>query len=92
MNRRELVQRMGMFGVMGTLPFSLSGESLQKPEAGADAQLSKASPLKPPAQGSIPVAFVISKGAVVIDFSGPGRSSRMYTFPGVRRALFGFTR
>ncbi|MGA2097504.1 MAG: DJ-1/PfpI family protein [Candidatus Acidiferrum sp.] len=29
------------------------------------------SPLKPPAHGSIPVAFVVSDGAVVIDFSGP---------------------
>jgi putative intracellular protease/amidase/YHS domain-containing protein len=27
--------------------------------------------LKPPAQGSIPVAFLISEGAVVIDFCGP---------------------
>ncbi len=29
------------------------------------------SPLAPPAAGSIPVAFVVSKGAVVIDFCGP---------------------
>jgi putative intracellular protease/amidase/YHS domain-containing protein len=38
-----------------------------------DAQKSanKASPLKPPAQGSIPVAFLISEGAVIIDFCGP---------------------
>jgi transcriptional regulator GlxA family with amidase domain len=28
-------------------------------------------PLKPPAQGSIPVAFLLSEGAVVIDFCGP---------------------
>jgi YHS domain-containing protein/putative intracellular protease/amidase len=28
-------------------------------------------PLKPPASGSIPVAFVISDGAVMIDFAGP---------------------
>src|SRR5438067_11217533 len=27
--------------------------------------------LKPPAKGDIPVAFVISEGAVVIDFCGP---------------------
>jgi len=28
-------------------------------------------PLTPPAQGSIPVAFLISEGAVMIDFAGP---------------------
>jgi putative intracellular protease/amidase/YHS domain-containing protein len=28
-------------------------------------------PLKPPAKGTIPVAFLISDGAVVIDFAGP---------------------
>jgi putative intracellular protease/amidase/YHS domain-containing protein len=31
----------------------------------------KANPLKPPPQGSIPVAFLISDGAVIIDFCGP---------------------
>ena len=30
-----------------------------------------ANPLKPPAQGAIPVAFLLSDGAVMIDFSGP---------------------
>jgi hypothetical protein len=30
-----------------------------------------AAPLTPPAQGSIPVAFVISERAVIIDFCGP---------------------
>src|SRR5579864_1903958 len=28
-------------------------------------------PLTPPAHGSIPVAFLISEGAVMIDFTGP---------------------
>jgi len=28
-------------------------------------------PLKPPAEGSIPVAFLISEGAVLLDFAGP---------------------
>src|SRR5437667_882956 len=49
-------------------------------------------PLKPPAQGSLPVAFLISDGAQVIDFAGPwevfqdvmvpgraGRPFRLYT-------------
>jgi len=88
MNRRELVQRMGMLGVIGTLPFKPGGEFLQKPEAGADAHLSKASPLKPPTQGSIPVAFVISKGAVVIDFSGPWEVFEDVYIPGRQESLF----
>ncbi len=88
MNRRELVQRMGMFGAIGTLPFSLGGESLQKLEAGADAHLSEASPLKPPARGSIPVAFVISKGAVVIDFSGPWEVFEDVYIPGRQESAF----
>jgi putative intracellular protease/amidase/YHS domain-containing protein len=38
--------------------------------------------LKPPANGSIPVAFVISDGAVVIDFCGPWEVFRDVMVPG----------
>jgi transcriptional regulator GlxA family with amidase domain len=38
--------------------------------------------LKPPASGSIPVAFVISEGAVVIDFCGPWEVFRDVMVPG----------
>jgi transcriptional regulator GlxA family with amidase domain/YHS domain-containing protein len=38
-----------------------------KPQAPAP----KAEPLAPPAAGPIPVAFVLSRGAVMIDFAGP---------------------
>jgi transcriptional regulator GlxA family with amidase domain/YHS domain-containing protein len=38
--------------------------------------------LKPPAQGSIPVAFLLSDGAVVIDFSGPWEVFENVTVPG----------
>jgi transcriptional regulator GlxA family with amidase domain len=44
--------------------------------------LAKADPLKPPTQGSIPVAFVISDGAVIIDFCGPWEVFRDVTVPG----------
>src|SRR5437764_8256501 len=37
----------------------------------ASAAPSEANSLKPPAKGDIPVAFVISEGAVIIDFCGP---------------------
>jgi YHS domain-containing protein/putative intracellular protease/amidase len=65
MDRRELLQRTTMFGLMSALPFSrvVAERTYIAP---ADAN-----PLKPPAQGSIPVAFVISEGAVIIDFCGP---------------------
>ena len=33
--------------------------------------ISKPNPLTPPADSSIPVAFLLSEGAVVIDFCGP---------------------
>jgi len=39
-------------------------------------------PLKPPAQGSIPVAFLISEGAVMIDFSGPWEVFQDVMVPG----------
>jgi transcriptional regulator GlxA family with amidase domain len=54
-----------MFGFVSALPFSRAFTA-GTPFAPADTN-----PLKPPAQGSIPVAFVISEGAVIIDFCGP---------------------
>src|SRR5437764_8276080 len=42
----------------------------------------KTSPLKPPAQGSIPVAFLISEGAQVIDFAGPWEVFQDVMLPG----------
>ena len=47
-----------------------------------------ANPLKPPAQGSIPVAFLLSDGAVMIDFSGPWEVFQDVNIPG--RADAGF--
>jgi putative intracellular protease/amidase/YHS domain-containing protein len=38
--------------------------------------------LKPPSQGSIPVAFLISEGAVVIDFTGPWEVFQDVMIPG----------
>src|SRR5258707_4577774 len=42
----------------------------------------KTNPLKPPAQGSIPVAFLISEGAQVIDFTGPWEVFQDVMVPG----------
>src|SRR6266849_9999607 len=63
MNRRELLHRTAAFGVMIATAPSLT-EAASEPGPVPN-------PLQPPAEGSIPVAFLISDGAVVIDFTGP---------------------
>src|SRR5437667_12659941 len=62
----------------------LSGSNLAKAPNGPAGNKSavKANPLKPPAQGSIPVAFLISEGAVMIDFSGPWEVFQDVMIPG----------
>ena len=45
-------------------------------------------PLTPPAQGSIPVAFLLSDGAVMIDFSGPWEVFQDVNIPGRADAAF----
>jgi len=76
MNRRELLKRTAALGVAAGIPSLLAGKFL----AGAGRVQAKSAigktkpvsnPLTPPAQGSIPVAFPISEGAVIIDFCGP---------------------
>jgi len=42
----------------------------------------KASPLTPPPEGSIPVAFLISEGAQMIDFAGPWEVFQDVVIPG----------
>jgi transcriptional regulator GlxA family with amidase domain len=63
MKRREFLSKSAVFGIAAALPFSS--------EAGMIETTATANPLRPPAQGSIPVAFLLSRGAVVIDFCGP---------------------
>ena len=47
-----------------------------------------ANPLRPPAHGSIPVAFLLSDGAVMIDFSGPWEVFQDVNIPGRADAAF----
>lgn len=73
MHRRELLQGAGALGLLAAMPFSAARKLFASPgghEAGKQAA-AKAGPLTPPAEGSIPVAFLVSDGAVVIDFAGP---------------------
>jgi YHS domain-containing protein/putative intracellular protease/amidase len=95
MNRRELLHRAAAFGFVGAVPSSFSkvadnhfkdADSRNDQSSGLSG--SAVSPLKPPAQGSIPVAFVVSDGAVVIDFSGPWEVFETVFVPGRRENPF----
>jgi len=90
MNRRELVQGMGLLGVIRTLPVrrTWADGSLGQAQEAAGGGMGKASPLQAPAQGSIPVAFVISEGAVVIDFCGPWEVFQDVYVPGRKDGPF----
>jgi putative intracellular protease/amidase/YHS domain-containing protein len=102
MKRRELLQGAAAFGVLAAMPFSAAGKLLASARAaaapatdavgGADAQgkhpQAPPNPLTPPAQGSIPVAFLVSEGAVVIDFCGPWEVFQDAVVPGRQEAPF----
>jgi transcriptional regulator GlxA family with amidase domain/YHS domain-containing protein len=66
MKRRELFHKSAAFGLMMAAVPSLAETAKEGSEPGT-----VLSPLTPPAQGAIPIAFLLSEGAVVIDFAGP---------------------
>jgi putative intracellular protease/amidase/YHS domain-containing protein len=85
--RRELLQASGAVGLAAAVPLSFSAARLVgAPQVLRDDNSAKSavvlSPLKPPASGAIPVAVVLSKGAVVIDFAGPWEVFENATIPG----------
>jgi transcriptional regulator GlxA family with amidase domain len=71
MNRREWLQHSAALGVAAAVarPGS-SRASMEALGSATTAASATGEPLQPP-QGTIPVAFLISDGAVVIDFCGP---------------------
>src|SRR5580704_3548678 len=76
MNRRELFKRSAALGLTAGIPSLLAGKWFAgtggvQAKSGTDKTRPVSSPLTPPAEGSIPVAFPISEGAVIIDFCGP---------------------
>ncbi len=86
MNRRQLLKHSAALGL------SAAG-SLTLPTAAAatsDANQGNAapSPLTPPTNASIPVAFLISEGAVVIDFCGPWEVFERVNIPGRKYDAF----
>ena len=86
MNRRELLKSSAALGLT-------AAGSLTLPGAGAatlDATVDRAalSPLVPLANASIPIAFLISEGAVVIDFCGPWEVFERVNIPGRKYDAF----
>ena len=72
MNRRELLEMSVGLGTAAALLGSLSTKAAQAEPSASNARAAATlNPLRPPAEGDIPVAFLISDDAVVIDFAGP---------------------
>jgi putative intracellular protease/amidase/YHS domain-containing protein len=80
LTRRELLQASVALGCLAAAPISVS--AIETGSADATGSSAVANPLKPPAEGSIPVAFLISEGAVVIDFCGPWEVFQDVMLPG----------
>jgi putative intracellular protease/amidase/YHS domain-containing protein len=86
-NRRLLnpTAELGLLAAIAlTVLGQLWGSSPVKAPSGREDNASAVTtnPLKPPAQGSIPVAFLISEGAVMIDFTGPWEVFQDVMVPG----------
>ncbi len=78
--RRELLQASVALGCLAAAPISVTASETGSTDAARSSGV--ANPLKPPAEGSIPVAFLISDGAVVIDFCGPWEVFQDVMVPG----------
>src|SRR6266702_8128139 len=88
-NRKDLVNAAARSGLIAALALFVIGQLSANAapiettgSSGDNKQASKANSLKPPAQGQIPVAFVISDGAVIIDFCGPWEVFQDVMIPG----------
>ena len=80
MNRRELIQHSAALGLSSIGALVLPGATAETFHAAAGN--ATPNPLTPPANASIPVAFLISQGAVVIDFCGPWEVFERARIPG----------
>jgi transcriptional regulator GlxA family with amidase domain len=72
MKRREFLKGSATAGLVAAIPSSVFGRASAGPGAtGAPRAPAAIAPLHPPGKGRIPVAFLITEGAVMIDFAGP---------------------
>ena len=93
MNRRDLLKGSVTAAFMAAVPFSLASKVLAEDAAGVAQSVLPPNPLKPPASGSIQVAFPISAGVVDIDYAGPWAvfasetQMRLYTVAETKRPI-----
>jgi len=89
MKRRELLKRSAAFGLMAAVaPVAFAKFHSSAGLIGGAESMAPANPLTPPAHGSIPAGFLISDGAVIIDFCGPWEVFQDASIPGRQDALF----
>ena len=88
-NKIEFVSQLIRFGLLlslGVLALTALFTTAATVDSGdrssPNAVATETTSLKPPDKGQIPVAFVISDGAVIIDFCGPWEVFRDVTIPG----------
>jgi putative intracellular protease/amidase/YHS domain-containing protein len=87
-NWRRLFRTAPEVGLLAAITLTVLGQLFgsNPAKAPSDAQggqsAVKTNPLKSPAEGSIPVAFLISEGAQVIDFTGPWEVFQDVMVPG----------
>jgi transcriptional regulator GlxA family with amidase domain/YHS domain-containing protein len=88
MNRRELLKHSAAIGLTAGLTAASSLTSPAAAISNAAQESAPLNPLTPPANASIPVAFLISEGAVVIDFCGPWEVFQRVNIPGRNHDAF----
>ena len=79
-SRRQLLQASAALGCLAAAPLSVVASEFGDPDQPRPSAVTN--PLKPPAEGAIPVAFLVSDGAVVIDFAGPWEVFQDVMIPG----------
>jgi len=88
MTNRRLLNTTAELGLLAAIALTVLGQlwgssPVKAPSAREDNPSAvTTNPLKPPTQGSIPVAFLISEGAQVIDFAGPWEVFQDVMVPG----------
>jgi transcriptional regulator GlxA family with amidase domain len=87
MKRRDFLGKSAACAAAAALPIAAFGDVACQSVA-ANVQTSTGKSLTPPKGALIPVAFVISDNAVVIDFCGPWEVFQDTNKPGSREALF----
>src|SRR5207244_831627 len=85
---RRLLRTAPELGLLAAITLTVLGQLFGSSPAQAPSDTKgnqsalKINPLKPPTKGSIPVAFLISEGAQVIDFAGPWEVFQDVMVPG----------